>query len=454
MSLPAARAKDGRPGMPPPDARPDVDLPGPLPAGEVPSQRRGTSLATRVLLAVSSVTGGLSAALVPFIAVLLLPVSDYGAFSLVYLVYAEGWSVVLSAVCDTWARLRGAGSSAGRWADYAGALSTVCAVSAVVTLAAGWATFGAPLPAVAMAVATGATLYRQGARYHHAVARGPRAVVPSDAVSVLTFAGSLLGLRMAGEPLLTAVLCAWAASAIASAAFYLGGSLGGGGTASWCRRNAPTVRALLSESLLMDVGAAGTPLLLAPILGLHNFGIYRSMSSLSVPVQLLIDPVRPNLSQIRLRRVTGVPVVAALFAVAALFCGAVYAALTFVVPLALSFSPVLVALSRFALPCGLFLGLQFLTYVFNIFARMHVSHRRLILGRVSHTVFAISVPITGAVLGSVAGALWCYVFTTALTVLLWLGLLLLGRRGQEEPAAAQTPGDLLVEEAAAGRVQP
>ncbi len=411
-------------------------------ASAISASPGAAGLTSRLLLGFSSLTGGLGAALLPFLAVLTLAIRDYGAFSLVYLVFAEGWSVVLSAVCDTWARLRGEGRSAGRWADYAGALAAVCAASAVVTFAAGWAVFGDLLPALAMAVATGAALYRQGARYHHAVDRGPRAVVPSDIVAIVVLVVTLVAFQQAGQPLLTSLLCAWAISSVAAAVFFLPGALGGGGIVVWCRRNGRTVRALLSESLMMDAGAAGTPVLLAPILGLHNFGIYRSMSSLSVPVQLLIDPVRPNLSQIPLRRVTSVRVVGTLFAVGGLLGGTAYLALAFVVPVVLSFSPVLTALSSFAVPCGLFLCLQFLTYVFNIFARMHVSPRRLILGRVFHTVFAIALPITGAVVGSVTGAIWCYVSTTGLTVALWLGLLLLGRRrpGSDGPTGhAEAP---------------
>lgn len=450
MPLSAARALEGGSGSPTvADVAPAVSAADQLAGTGAP--RRGRRPAAKLLLAASSLTGGLSAALVPFLAVLLLEVRDYGAFSLVYLVYAEGWSILLSAVCDTWARLRGAGTSAGRWADYAATLSAICGVSAAVTFAAGYATFGGLLPATAMGVATGATLYRQGSRYHHAVARGPRAVVPSDLSSVLVLAGSFVALRLAGQSLMSALLIAWALSALVSAAFYLPGAFGGTGPVAWCRRNGATVRALLSESLLMDAGAAGTPVLMAPILGLHNFGIYRSVSSLSVPIQLLIDPVRPNLSQIPLRQVTSTRVVAALTAVAAVLCGAVFTVLTYVVPAALSFSPVLTALSHYALPCGLFICLQFLTYVFNIFARMHVSHRRLILGRVFHTVFAISLPITGAVLGSVTGAVWCYVFTTALTVALWLGLLLVGQRGHDGPMApGQEAGVRLTEGVAAG----
>ncbi|MGY1804720.1 hypothetical protein ACI78T_15675 [Blastococcus sp. SYSU D00922] len=391
----------------------------------------------RSTLAISSVTGGLSSALLPVLAVFLLPVADYGAFALVYLLFAEGWSIQLSAVCDTWARRRAAGSSAGTWGDYSRALAVLSGAVALLTLVVGWWVYESSLLGASMALAVGASLYRQGARYHHAVEHGPGSVVPSDVVAVLGLVAGVVGLGASGQPLLTSLLLAWAVSSLVAAALFLKGARRGRGPVAWYRRNAPTVRVLLGESLLMDLGAAGTPLLVAPVLGLYRFGIYRSVSSLSVPLQLLIDPVRPYLSQIGMARLVRPPVLGTLLAAATALGVAGYAVLAHAVPAFLSFSPVLVALSDFAFPCALFLGFQFLTYVMNIFARMHVSHRRLLVGRSVHTVFAVALPVGGAVLWSVSGAIWGFVVSTALTVIIWSGLLVSGAR--EDRIAASRP---------------
>jgi hypothetical protein len=379
--------------------------------------------------------GGLSAALVPILAVILLPVRDYGAFSFVYLVFAQGWSIELSAVCDTWARRRAAGYSAGSWGAYTGALATISGVSALVTLLVALPMFGSPVQAVAMAVGVGTSLYRQAARYHQAAVHGARAVLPSDTAAVLVFLLALASLHAMDYSLLTSLLVAWALSGPASAAFFMRGALGDGGLRAWYRRNRSTVRSLLGESLLMDAGAAGTPVLIAPILGLHNFGIYRSVSSLSVPIQMLIDPIRPNLAQMLLHRVASTRVVAVAFSIAAVLAGGAYVALAYIVPIILSFSPVLMALSDFALACSLFVAFQFLTYVFHIFARIHVSHRRLLLGRAFHTVFAILLPLLGAIFASVTGALWCFVATSGLTVAIWLSMLVSTSRRHSEQMA-------------------
>jgi hypothetical protein len=417
----------------------------PVATGHDGPARSSGGAVNRFSLALSSVTGGLSSALVPVLAVFLLPVTDYGAFALVFLVFAEGWSVLLSAVCDTWARRRAAGGTAGTWGDYSGAIAAVSGLAALVTAGVGWWVYDSVLLGAAMAVGAGASLYRQGARYHHAIVHGPRSVLPSDIAAVGVLAAALIGLLVSGRPMLPSLLVAWAISSLAGAAFFLrGGALRGGGPVRWYRRNDRTVRVLLGESLLMDAGATGTPVLVAPILGLYQFGIYRSVSSLSVPLQLLIDPIRPNLSQISPRQLARPPVVAALVATATVLGLAGYLVLTHVVPAVLSFSPVLMALSGFALPCSLFLGFQFLTYVLNIFARMNVSHRRLLGGRAVHTVFAIALPVLGAVLGSVTGAIWGFVAATALTVVIWSALLASSaREGRATAVGPPTPRDIV-----------
>jgi hypothetical protein len=380
---------------------------------------------TRPWLIASSVAGGLSAALVPLLAVLTLEVRDYGAFSLAYLVLAQGWSIALSAVCDTWARQRNGRVDGTEWADYASAIATIAGSAAVVAFAVAWPVFGGALPAAAMALAIGATLYRQGARYHDAVARGPRAVLGSDTVMVLTFVLAFVALRLLDRQLLSSLLWAWAVASVASASLFLRGAFGGRGLGHWYRGRRRTARTLLSESLLMDAGFTGTPLLLAPILGLAHFGIYRSLYSLSVPLQLLIDPLRPNLSQLPLKRITSRPVLVPVIAVAAALAMFGYLGLAFAVPAALSFSPVLAALSDHAAAAGLFVGFQFLNYLIVVFARMHVPHRRLVVGRACHSVFAVLLPVGGAAVAGLSGAMWCFVITIASSAAMWLVLLLI-----------------------------
>ncbi|WP_244277366.1 hypothetical protein [Geodermatophilus obscurus] len=364
----------------------------------------------------------------------LLEVHDYSVFSLVYLVFAQGWSIALSGVCDTWARLRTAGMTAGSWANYTGALAAISGTSAVVTLLVGLLMFHSVVEASAMAVGVGASLYRQAARYYQAGVRGPHAVLLSDGIAVVGFLGALVVLHVADQAMLTALLLAWALSGLASAAFYLPGAFRDGGPTAWYRRNRTTVRSLLGESLLMDAGAVATPMLVAPTLGLHNFGIYRSVSSLSVPIQLLIDPIRPNLSQLPLRRAVSTQAVATAVTLSASVGAAAHAALTYLVPIALPFSPVLTELRHFALPCGVFVTFQVMTYILNILARIHVSHRRLIIGRATHTVFAILLPVVGALLAGLPGAVWCFVATSASTVVIWLLLLILSARRGVRPA--------------------
>jgi hypothetical protein len=78
--------------------------------------------------------------------------------------------------------------------------------------------------------------------------------------------------------------------------------------------------------------------------------------------------------------------------------------------------------------------------VLNIIARMRVGHRRLIAGRGVHTVFAVGLPVAGAALAGVDGAIWCFVATTALTVIIWTVLLASGAR-QDRAAPVAPPAE-------------
>lgn len=399
----------------------------------------------RAVLLASSVLGALSNALPPVVAVLFLDVGDYGAFSVAYLVFAWGWSITLSAICETWARVR-----SGRvddWPRYSPALVQLSLIGAAAGTFAGALAYEQPWLAVPTGAAVGLTMYRLGARYHHSVVRGPHAVLASDAVGVLVF-GTVLGATVLSSPgnALLALVLSWVTSALAGAAFFRPTSVaGGGGLRGWYRRKGGTVRPLLGESLLMDAGSVGTPMVLAPLLGLADFGVYRSVSSVSLPVQLLMDPIRPNISQTRPALMLGGPVTAVVHVVAVLLSVACYAAFLWVLPVLFAFSPVLLALSEFALACSAFVGVAFLGYFYYILARVHLQHSRLLLGRVVQTVFAIALPVVGFALAGLSGAIWGFVVNAAVTAIVWTMLIFRDRArivgaGRDAPAQRPVPG--------------
>jgi hypothetical protein len=84
-------------------------------------------------------------------------------------------------------------------------------------------------------------------------------------------------------------------------------------------------------------------------------------------------------------------------------------------------------------------GCQFLNYLVNVFARMHVPHRQLVIGRACHSLFAILLPVLGALLAGLSGAMWCFVATIASSAAIWVLLVLLNSRRQAGVAIQPDP---------------
>jgi hypothetical protein len=75
---------------------------------------------------------------------------------------------------------------------------------------------------------------------------------------------------------------------------------------------------------------------------------------------------------------------------------------------------------------------------------MRVAHRRLLTGRAVHTVFAIGLPLVGAVLGGASGAIWGFVVSTGMTVVIWTALLAGAARAPADEPADLPPAGTLV----------
>lgn len=379
---------------------------------------------SRTVLLTSSAIGAVASAMVPLGALFLLDVSDFGAFSLCYLVFAWGWSIELSTICDTWARERAHRPSMS-WPKYASALTQLSLAGAIVAIGLGIPTYGSVAPALLTAVATAAAMYRLGGRFHHAATSRSRSVLLSDTVSVLIFAGLVWVLAGTGiASRLDSLLIAWASSGLLSCLFFPApGMMRAGGLRDWYHLHQRTIRPLLGESLMMDAGSIGTPMIMSPLLGLSNFGIYRSVSSVSLPVQLIIDPIRPNLSQMPATTLLGRTAALVVLGGAALLGSGAFGVLVLLAPVLSAVSPVLGELGAHALACGIFVSVAFTGYYLYIAARAHVRHENLIRGRAVQTLFAIASPLTGLLLGGLPGAIWGFVAANTATPLIWLFLL-------------------------------
>lgn len=373
----------------------------------------------------SSLLGAAGSAMVPISALLLLSREDYGAFSVPYLIFALGWSIMLSAVCDTWARRRTLDPDRQAWERYSGALLMGACFMSLVALGVSVAVLGSLGDAVAAAAGAGANIYRLGARYFHSASRGPQTVLASDLVGVVAFfltVAAALNLHIGP---LSGVLIGWALASIVSSLLFFPPRLNrGSGLIAWVRQRRATILPLLGESLLMDLGSIGAPLAMAPFLGSGNFGAYRSIASASVPIQLMLDPIRPNIAQMRPATVISRKVLVLVLGVATLVAAACFVVLTVLLPQLHFVGGALATLADYAVPCTIYVAVACIGHFYYIVSRGVLAHGALVKGRALQTVLHIVLPFSGLLLNGLDGAVWGFVAANASAAPVWPALLI------------------------------
>jgi hypothetical protein len=362
--------------------------------------------------------------MVPISALLLFSTVDYGAFSVPYLIFAFGWSMTLSAVCDTWARGRGQDLEHHEWNGYSGALLTGAGIAAVVTLGVAVVVLGNWSNAVAAAFGVGANIYRLGARFFHSASKGPQAVLASDLAGIVVFVFTVAAALTFHLGALTGVLAGWALASIASSMLFLPRLRRGSGLIAWVRHRRGRIVPLLAESLLMDAGSIGAPLAMAPFLGTGNFGAYRSISSVAMPIQLTLDPIRPNISQLPPAVLLSRKVLFGVLGVAALMAMACFAVLGLVLPQLHFVAGALATLAHYAVACTAYVAVGFLGHFYYIVSRGILAHGSLVKGRAVQTAMHILLPFSGLFLNGLDGAVWGFVAANAAAALVWPAFLL------------------------------
>lgn len=383
----------------------------------------------------SALTGGIQSGLLPIVALVLLAPAEYGLFSIVYLVFAFGLSLQYSLVSEAWARARRSTEGTDDdWPSYSGAILSLALLVAVAALGVGLAV--EPLRPTA-AILFGAVLlgvYRSASRYHAAAERRLRSVIVSDVAASVLFVATVAALVVPAGPL-TALALGWLAAGVAgSVALRLPALRRGHGPLAWLRTHGREIRPLLLDSLLMDAGAIGTPLILAGPLGAAKFGVYRAISNVALPVRLLVDPIRPQLGRAPTALLLGARATALIFGAAAVLAVLCFAALEWVVPAIPVTLGTLSSLAQYALPSAIFVVGSLVGTVYYIVCRTRVGYRSILFGRVSQTVLVIAMPLAGAVVGGLTGAIWGFVVSACTSGLIWCALAFRARR-----AAAPAP---------------
>ncbi|MFJ6042637.1 MATE family efflux transporter [Brachybacterium paraconglomeratum] len=360
------------------------------------------NLADRLLLIWGLLAASLIPTLVQFYAMFALDPGRFGVLVLVYIPLSVGNSAVYSLVCEPWAV---AGAPAKTKADYDMVLFLLSAVTGTTSLVVGIA-LGEPLVGVLMGVAVACSVQRLGSRYASVLRERRRYISPPDSVGLGALAAGLVVVTALG-PTLMAIATAWCISALVAASLSEPMSLPAsfGSARRWVSTHWSSSRVLLADAALTEAGTVGIPLLLAPVMGVAQFGVFRAAASVTAPVRIMLNPLRPYLAKQPLAQVASIRVTLLALAFSTVAGTGACLALLLVRRSTLLEGSVIVALSNHAIVVGLFV-LLYSASVFSYYVlRVHVGGGRLIRYRILQLVVQFAGPIAGYFLGGVSGAI-------------------------------------------------
>lgn len=368
------------------------------------------------------------------LAMVALAPRDFGAFSLVYLAAAFGQSIMLSVLVDPWLFARKhVGHDPAVRRQFAAVLAWLAVCSGLVAGVAAFIATGEPWAALLSTVASAAALYRAGSRDRCLVEGDRTRVLAGDAAALgAVVIGTAVAVTSGGLGVL-GIFAVWSGSAAAAALVHgppESWSLREVG--SWLRQRWPRIKSLLADSLLMDLGAIGTPYVIGGLAGLAALGIYRGVSNVAAPVRLVLNPLRPIIVQSRMTRSRWLLVAAA----SLVFGAGAWAGLQLLALTSLSLGT-LTELAPLAVPIAIFVAANCMGHTAYLVARGSASGGGLMLGRVIQTVLAIVVPIGGVLVAGIPGAAWGLALATACSAMSWTGVAVIGARAKNVARVAE-----------------
>lgn len=388
--------------------------------------------ASRSLVLPATMVNSLLTLAPQIVALVTLDIRDFGRFSIVYLLFAWGASLQMSVVCEPVGRDQRRGQMDAVDRDYRAVATYIAVGAGVLAGIAAYLLWGQPHITAVLALATAAACFRVPARYASLLQGDWRSALTVDAVAcvlLLIAGGAALAMRLSA---IEVVVWAWGGAMTGACVIGLSPVLRGPAVLRrWLRRRGRDIAPLTLDSLVQDISSIGAPYAIAPILGLANFGIYRAISNVAAPVRLLIEPLRPSWASVDALVLRRKLVRASLgIALPAGAAAGVCLALLHHLPWDLG---VLDDLRPWSWAAGAFVTFSLISLMFYAAARLQLGGRALWRGRVLQSSTAIVLPIGGALLGGLPGAIWCYVAATALGAVVWVVLtrpsLAEGRRG-------------------------
>lgn len=364
--------------------------------------------------------------IIQIVAILFLSPLEYGHFSVSYLCFALGSAAVYSLVCEPWI-LTTPRSSGG---DYFNALVKLTAFTGliVVCLTGALTDWGSgTLAGAAVALA----MFRLGSRYYSVVEDHSRFILFPDVAGVSLFLGTFTAIKVLGGTGLQPVLASWTVSGLAAAILSEHRRTPRLGS-SWARDHWQTIRPLLTDSILLEVSNSGTSAILAPWMGVSDFGVYRSISSAAAPVRLVLTPARPYIARLDRKRLVGVRVLGTSWTAGLAIAALVYGGLTILSKVHFLSGSAIMGLVGFKLPAATFVMGNTVSTFYYFALRSLVGGRNLLTYRIAVMVLSLAMPLTGWALARITGAVWGYALVSCLTVpLAWI---MLRRVGQQRAA--------------------
>lgn len=354
------------------------------------------------------------------LALVSLDPADFGAYSIQYLAYALSSSICMSVISEAWLRRDLREGKKSGWSSYSAVLFYFCCAAGALTFLISLSVPYLSVVAWQGAVAVAASAYRTGARYYATRFHNNRYVLLGDLAGLIVTVVGWALVQLIAEHSLASMVSVWAAGALAAALFSRLPVVGNPSVVkTWAQDHGLHIKPLLRDSLLLDFGAVGTPLLLAPILGLADFGTYRAISNVSAPVRLVLTPIRPLLAAAPLAFHQSKAKALLNFVIALSFGALAWCCLAWLAQSNIDLGT-LSALTAYAVPAAIFVAANFIGHFYYIVARAHATGRDLFAGRVAQTLLVTVLPLIGVVFAGLDGAIWLYTIATCLWSIIWV----------------------------------
>lgn len=336
---------------------------------------------------------------------LLLDPELYGRFSLVYAVYALGSTLALSAVSEAWTRWGNRQDEATTNA-YIWSLGVITAFSGLLVTISAWFVFQDLLVVVSAGAATSVNVYRGSIRYRLVALGKLGSSVVGDAISLILSIGILVPLIFWTRTTdTTAIMTAWAIGGAVPLVWWSprSGSARAGLT-FWWHHYRVSAGVLVRDSAIAMINNSLMPYVLAPVLGLANFGIYRGIGNVTVVLRLIVSGLRPLIGY-RPREFWTSNRTFALTLIVGLAGGGAVSLALYVMGETSWKIGTLTDLPPYAVIAGGIVAATGVSNFINVIARVYVEPRALLYGRMLTSAVAISAPLIGALMFGLQGAL-------------------------------------------------